>query len=652
VWQRQKQLLRNRSLLRLLAGFGVVNVAEWGFMTALSVHAFDHGGALAVGLIGLRLMAGAISAAIIAPRVEDRPGVLTAIAVGRTVLLGTAALLAVAALPFGTVLALVIVDSVLAAGYRPAQQRLLPALAHSPSELTSAVASLSIAKTLGQAVGASCGGLAITLVAPSTVMLIAAAVMLISIPCCLNLRRSRRAARAHDHGTLRARLLAFQHIFGDPTSWPLVTAGVLRTLIRGLWSSLMVVVALETIVVGRSGVGLFQAAAGVGAVLAITITESQIGRPRLAPPCVVAFTCAGLAISAIGLTPPLAVALAVICAWGTAMAVSDAASMSLLHRMLDAHDLSRTIGVMESLKLLSEGAGALLAPALVALFGVGPAVAIAGAPLPLLMLITVTRINRADRRATGRSHLVRLVHGVDVFRALDMASIEDLASRLVPAHADSGQDVITQGGHGDRFYLIDRGAAEVLIDGYAIGKLEPGKGFGERALLRDHPRSATVRAETEMELYAIDRADFLNVLLGDESDTAFGEDFAPATSDPAALPLVELLAGLTPLHGLPAAAIATLAAECGHIEIAADELIFSSGDDSDVMYVILSGRAAAEIGGERVSVMHPGDVFGEIGILHATQRTATVRATEHLTLVTVPGEALMRARADADPAPA
>ena len=74
--------------------------------------------------------------------------------------------------------------------------------------------------------------------------------------------------------------------------------------------------------------------------------------------------------------------------------------------------------------------------------------------------------------------------------------------------------VFEQGGHGDRFYVIDSGRAVVEADGAEIGELGPGSFFGEIALLRDVPRTATVRALEPLQLWALDRELFISVVTG------------------------------------------------------------------------------------------------------------------------------------------
>jgi CRP-like cAMP-binding protein len=74
--------------------------------------------------------------------------------------------------------------------------------------------------------------------------------------------------------------------------------------------------------------------------------------------------------------------------------------------------------------------------------------------------------------------------------------------------------VFTQGDAGDRFYVIADGTAAVEIDGAEANTLARGDFFGEIALLRDVPRTATVRAVDELRLFALERDDFIAAVTG------------------------------------------------------------------------------------------------------------------------------------------
>jgi CRP-like cAMP-binding protein/predicted MFS family arabinose efflux permease len=630
----RRPTLSNTALRRLLAGFGLLNVAEWGFIAAFSVHAFRVGGALDVGLIGLRFLAGAVSSAALAPMLAGRRGVLSQIALTRAVLLGCAAVLALTGGGFLLLLAFVVADSIVAAAYRPAQSRLMPTLARSPEELMQAVAGTSMAKTLGQAGGALIGGGAVEFVSPRVTMVGEAAVMLLALLCTLGIAAAPAVTRGGEPQRLRDGLAMFPSVLSDPNAWPLVWASVLRTLVRGLWGALLVVVVLDMLHAGDSSVGLMQAATGLGALVALPVTAAQIGRARLAIPCALSFVAAGIAIGLISAKPPLLIVAVLVFAWGAAMALADATSLSLLHRLLSTNAFSRTVAVMESLKLVSEGAGALLAPAFVALFGLRTALLLAGLPLPILMITTWVRVRRSDELAAGRGAVVALLHRVSLFRGLDMASLEQLGANAHHVDVAIGDEPITQGDHGDRFYVIESGDAEVVINGHRVREVGPGDDFGERALLRDTPRTATVRALSEMRLLAVEREAFLEALTGEAG-------ISVQEGDLLALPLVDLLDTLPAFDAIGDEGLRRLARGAQRKTLEPGTIVLDAGDQSDAVYVLLRGRVELHDGERVAAVFLPGDAFGELSVLHGTPCPGRVTVTEPTVVGVLPAATVL-----------
>ncbi len=71
-----------------------------------------------------------------------------------------------------------------------------------------------------------------------------------------------------------------------------------------------------------------------------------------------------------------------------------------------------------------------------------------------------------------------------------------------------------EGEPGEHWYVVDSGAFEVHADGRLLRRLGPGDCFGEIALLRGVPRTATVTATEPARLYALGREEFLSTVLG------------------------------------------------------------------------------------------------------------------------------------------
>ena len=86
-----------------------------------------------------------------------------------------------------------------------------------------------------------------------------------------------------------------------------------------------------------------------------------------------------------------------------------------------------------------------------------------------------------------------------------------------------GVAVVEQGEVGDAFYAVADGQFEVVVDGEWVGSCEAGGYFGERALLADAPRAATVRSVTPARVFRLDRTGFQQLLAGAFTGRAGGE---------------------------------------------------------------------------------------------------------------------------------
>lgn len=109
-------------------------------------------------------------------------------------------------------------------------------------------------------------------------------------------------------------------------------------------------------------------------------------------------------------------------------------------------------------------------------------------------------------------HIAAYLGRSDIFMGLGLATIERIAKEFERLHVAEGENVLAEGDREQVFYVIATGEALVLkgsgISQRELGRLGPGDGFGEMALVSDEPRSATVRAASELELLCLDREHF------------------------------------------------------------------------------------------------------------------------------------------------
>jgi|GEM_PF-432208 len=111
-----------------------------------------------------------------------------------------------------------------------------------------------------------------------------------------------------------------------------------------------------------------------------------------------------------------------------------------------------------------------------------------------------------------RIERVRLLQNVPAFQGLTSKELAGIAGCLQQLVCPSGQIVIYEGDPGDCLYIVSSGQAGVWRDGRQLGGLQRGDCFGEMALFGQGMRTATVRAETDMELWRLDSAIFYDIL--------------------------------------------------------------------------------------------------------------------------------------------
>jgi hypothetical protein len=280
-------------------------------------------------------------------------------------------------------------------------------------------------------------------------------------------------------------------------------------------------------------VGFLNSAVGVGGLLGALAAAALVGRKRLASDLGIGIFMWGLPIALVAAWPNEAFALVLLGLVGVGNTLVDVSGMTLLQRAAPEHVLARVFGVLESLILLTIGLGAIVAPALLSLVGTRGALILAGALLPVLVIPAWPRLAAIDRSAAVPVHRIRLLQEVPIFAPLPAATLERLARELDEVDVSAGQIVFNKGDAGELFYVVDDGTVEVVADGKPPVVLQRGDFFGEIALLRDVPRTATVRAQTAARLYALSRDDFIPAVTGyapsrEAADKVIGLRLGPA----------------------------------------------------------------------------------------------------------------------------
>jgi MFS family permease len=515
--------VRNRDVRRAQLAWGAAIVAEWAHFVAFGVFAYEEGGAAAVGIAGLvRLLPAAIVApfaASLGDRFRRERFLLALSLVGAAGLAGSAAaffagaelLVFAFAAPLGLAATLI----------RPALQALLPSLARTPEELIASNGATSTVESLGTLAGPLLAGVLVAVADPGLVFALGAGTLLVGAFLLARVRVEGRVEFAdEDEGSLQAVLAAgFRAVARTSRARLLVALVVAQTFVRGCLNVLIVVAAFRVLDAGGEAVGYMTAAIGVGGLIG-AVGAMTLGGRRLAVPFGLALVFWGVPIALIGPWPDLAAAVVLLAIVGAANSVEDVAVFTLLQRLVPDRILTRVLGIVWSLAMGGLALGSIAAPAIVAAIGPRPAFVVVGSILPLLTLVTYRRLAEIDRSVTPAPEL-ELIERVPMFAPLSVAAKERVAANLVPLSAQAGELVIRAGEAGDRFYIVGEGELDIDVDGLHV-TAHRADYFGEISLLHDVPRTATVTANVDTQLYALQRDDFLAAVTGHPAAHAAG----------------------------------------------------------------------------------------------------------------------------------
>jgi len=238
------------------------------------------------------------------------------------------------------------------------------------------------------------------------------------------------------------------------------------------------------------------------------------------------------------------------------------------------------------------------------------------------------------------SDIIRTSHDTKLhmlFGNVNKETFEKIVDAMCLKAIAKGENVIEQGDVGDFFYIVKSGDFDIFIrKGEEAPKkvFQAGVGFafGELALLYNAPRSATITACIESEVWSLDRAAFRNLVV-----TSAEAQFKAR---------VEFLNGVDVLQVLNGNERAVLAEVLEEEEFEDDEAVLEQGERDDKMFILQTGKAVACIRGEQgeVEVMHysRGDYFGEIALLSGQPRKASVYAVGSCTCLYISRQTFLR----------
>ncbi len=304
------------------------------------------------------------------------------------------------------------------------------------------------------------------------------------------------------------------------------------SIVDGLANVFVIVVAIKLLHIGTAGIGYLNIARGAGGLIGGAGVLALLGSSRVSRTLAIGVASLGLPLIVLGALPHVALGVVAWVAFGLGFVLVKVSGLTLVQRLSGDRVLARVLAVLETTFVATIGLGAILAPAIDSLVGLKGALMVTGALLPALTLAMWRGLRRLELGAPVPQREFELLRRCPVFEPLPLATSERLARRLVAVEVQAGTEVITQGDAGDRFYLIAEGGVEIFEDGIFRRRQGPGESFGEIALLRDVPRTASVRAVEDTELFALDRDLFLLAVTGHADSTYAAHDVADRFLEP------------------------------------------------------------------------------------------------------------------------
>ena len=541
----------NRNLRLLNLAFAGSAMGDWAYATAITVWAYDVGGTAVIGAwFTVRLLLMAIVtpfASTLVDRLPRRTVMVATDLIRGTIGLAIAGLI-LADAPALAVFVLGTLASLVAAPFRPAVGAIMPRLARTPGELTAANGTINTIESLAFFLGPAIGGLLLAAFDVPVVVVFNAATFLWSALLVLSIRVPAPQADAEadeggeagaadgsedaapeagkgSGGFLAESMAGFRTLWRDPDLRLISGVYSAQTIVAGASAVFIVEMAVQMTSFGPRGVGYLDSVFGVGALIGGLVAIGRAPAGRLATDFGLGVLFWGLPLLLTAVWPQMWAAFLAVLVMGGANPVADVNASTILQRTTDDSVLGRVFGALDTALIASMALGAAMMPLLIEILGFQWALAALALMVAAAVLPAFRRLRRMDVALREPAELV-LLRRVPLFAPLEPKALERIAGQLVRVEAPAGLAVIHEGEEGDRFYVIESGALVATFQDRELSHMGPGDPFGEIALLRDVPRTATVTAEVDSVLQALERADFLAAVTGTAEVNTLAEDLA------------------------------------------------------------------------------------------------------------------------------
>ena len=513
-------VLAIRDARALIGASAASQLGDWLFNAALLGYVYSTTGS--AGWVGAATICRLLPYVLLGPvggMVADRYDRRTVLLVGD--LLRCSLMLALAAVvategPVELVIALTALASAAGTAERPAAMAMLPRLV-GESRLAPANALLHTVQDLGVVVGPAIGAILLAVAPDAVAFLVNGATFAASAALISTMRRRAAPVGTRRIESMRSELMHGLHTARTtPFVVPLFVVVAMAELTYGAQTVQLVLYAASRLDAGAAGYGYLLAVAGLGGLLSATVNARLAASTKVAGIVVAAGALFCATQLAYAWTTELAIALLVTLLGGAGFVACEVVAETALARVVRSEVLGRVMGLFEAVSVAAMVLGAVLAPVLIARTSLRTSFVVLGLATVVVTLGCLAGLRRLGELSRERAEVLAsrlaVIERLPITVGAPRIVLEQLASASQICPLPPGVDVVVEQAPAHAFYAVVDGGVLVHRNGQEVTRIGPGGSFGERGLLDNAPRNATVTTEVQSTIMRLEGDVLLDAL--------------------------------------------------------------------------------------------------------------------------------------------
>jgi MFS family permease len=513
-------VLAIRDARALIGASAASQLGDWLFNAALLGYVYSATGS--AGWVGAATICRLVPYVLLGPvggMIADRYDRRTVLLVGD--LLRCSLMLALAAVvatdgPVELVIALTALASAAGTAERPAAMAMLPRMV-GESRLAPANALLHTVQDLGVVIGPAIGAILLAVAPDAVAFLVNGATFAASAALISTMRRRAAPVGMRRIESMRSELMHGLHT-ARTTSFvvPLFVVVAMAELTYGAQTVQLVLYAASRLDAGAAGYGYLLAVAGLGGLLSATVNARLAASTKVAGVVVVAGAVFCATQLAYAWTTELVIALLVTLLGGAGFVACEVVAETALARVVRSEVLGRVMGVFDALSVAAMVLGAVLAPVLIARTSLRTSFVVLGIATVVVTFVCLAGLRRLGELSRKRADLLAsrlaVIERLPITVGAPRIVLEQLASASQICPLPPGVDIVVEHAPAHAFYAVVDGGVLVHRNGEAVARIGPGGSFGERGLLDNAPRNATVTTEVQSTIMRLEGDVLLDAL--------------------------------------------------------------------------------------------------------------------------------------------